>query len=293
MTDVYRTPALVCPSCASPMRDFKDRLICDACSGMLIGLDDFRSACADMVGTDIDIELYDLEPSKTEPKPVCPKCQGELAVCKLRVGGKKMRGEFSTCARDGLWFGRDVLPSVFAVINRKIGAGPRFDAAGGHTRRMYQASSGGSASDGLTIARWRNRPRKRAQTLTPVNAYGDKTLRCPQCADRQLLFMADRWGCENCRGTFVQTAALEALVTEMKHIQEIDEPWSMPAVTGAVGARACPVCVAAMTVETLDGVTIDRCPEHGVWFDPTELEVVLVREGDPPKGIIGWLRRLF
>ena len=288
MTDVYRTPALVCPACASPMREFANRLICDACSGMLIGLDDFRSACADMVGSDIDVELYDLEASEAEAKPVCPKCQRELAVCKLRVGRKKMRGAFSTCARDGLWFGRDVLPSVFAVISRKI-VGPRFDAAGGHTRRTYQPSSGGSASDGLTIARWRNRPRKRAQTLNPINAYSDRTLRCPQCAERELVFMADRWGCENCRGTFVQAAALEALVSEM-----IDAPWAMPAMIGSGScARVCPVCVTPMTEDTLDGVTIDRCPEHGVWFDPNELEVVLVREGDRPTGIIAWLRRLF
>lgn len=288
MSDVYRTAALICPACASPMREFADRLVCDHCEGILLGLEDLRAACSDIAGSDLDVELFDLE----ESKAACPRCQRPLATCRLRVGSTKIRarvrGDFASCVQDGVWLGRGGLAGVLAAAGRKW-AHPRqsFDAAGAHTRRVFQPRSGGSATDGLTIARWRNRPRKRAQTLTPINAYADRTLRCPVCADRDLVFLADRYACEQCRGVFVQVAALETLVAEM-----IDAPWEMPPAAGVAGARGCPVCVAPMTVETVEGVTIDRCT-HGVWFDPTELEALLVREGDQPTGVVAWLRRLF
>lgn len=222
--------------------------------------------------------------------------RAELSACKLRVGGKKIRGAFETCERDGLWFGRDALPAVFAQVNRQLMGYVGGYKQGDHTRKRFQGRSGGDASHGLSIAAWRNRPRKRAATVTPVNVYADRTLRCPVCSVRDLAFVVDRWACEQCHGVFVQTAAVEALVMEM-----IDAPWSIPAPAGAPGARACPVCVAAMTIETLDGVSLDRCAEHGVWFDPSELEAVLVREGDldaayaagNSAGLVGWLRRLF
>jgi Zn-finger nucleic acid-binding protein len=46
-------------------------------------------------------------------------------------------------------------------------------------------------------------------------------------------------------------------------------------------------------VNELEGATIDRCPAHGVWFDPQELETVLQRAGTEPTGVVAWLRRLF
>src|SRR5688572_29823489 len=106
---------------------------------------------------------------------------------------------------------------------------------------MYQPSSGRAASDGLMITTWRDRPRKRAKTMTPVNVYADQKLRCPACGDRELVFMGDRWTCDGCHGLFVQTAALAALVEEMT-----GQPWQAPAVAGAPGSRSCPVCTVVM-----------------------------------------------
>jgi Zn-finger nucleic acid-binding protein len=40
-------------------------------------------------------------------------------------------------------------------------------------------------------------------------------------------------------------------------------------------ARGCPECKAAMQTVTLETVELDRCAEHGVWFDPAELPAVL------------------
>ena len=287
MNDVYRTAALICPACASPMREFHKRLVCDACEGMLLEVADFQSACADLVGGDPTVELFDRKPSEAERKPVCPKCSAEMGTCRVKVKDKKLHGAFSICDRDGLWFGRDVLAGVFATITRKL-VGYVGGYKGDHTRRMFQPNSGGDASEGLTIAAWRHRPRKRAKTLSPVNAYRDQPLPCPVCRTRELAFLADRYGCDECHGAFVENAALEALVGEMT-----GAPWQVPAVTGAPGSRSCPICAEALSEERLEGATIDRCVKHGVWFDPKELEEVLQHAGAPPTGLVGYLRRLF
>jgi len=279
VTDVYRTSALICPECASPMREFHKRLVCDGCQGMLLELDDFRSACADLVG-DVKLELFDREPSKAERKPICPRCGGELGVCRVKVNGKKLKGRFSVCDRDGLWFARSILPDTFARITRTmIGY-----IGGTHSA----ASVGTDAAAGLTIAGWRNRPRHRAKTLSPVNAHADQTLPCPACRTRELVFMGDRYGCDGCHGLFVENAALVAMVEDMT-----TATWELPPPTGAPGARSCPICAQPLADERLEGEPIDRCPAHGVWFDPNELGGVLHHAGAPPTGLIGWLRRLF
>lgn len=39
--------------------------------------------------------------------------------------------------------------------------------------------------------------------------------------------------------------------------------------------RQCPHCATMMDLHELAGVVIDRCPEHGIWFDPGELMTAL------------------
>ena len=284
VTDVYRTSALICPACASPMREFQKRLVCDQCEGMLLELEDFASACADLVG-EAPVELIDKE---TPDKPaICPRCGHEMQTCRVKVKGKKIGGRFSTCERDGLWFGRDVLPNVFATLTRRVLRYVGGYKSGDHTRKMFQPTTVGDASEGLSITAWRNRPRKRAKTLTPVNAYRDQTLLCPACR-QELHFLGDRYTCAQCHGCFVENAALEGLVAEMT-----GQPWTIPAMVGSVGQRSCPICASALGVESLEGASIDRCPSHGVWFDPQELEDVLKHSAERPGGLLGWLRRLF
>lgn len=270
------------------MREFGGRLICDACEGMLLSVEDFQHACEDLIGSSTPVELFDRVASKDEHPPVCPRCQGAMGTCRVRVKGKKLRGSFSYCEHDGLWFGRDVLPDAFATLTRKLVGYVGGYKQGDHTRRMFQPTTPGDASDGLSIASWRNRPRKRTPTLTPINIYGDRPLPCPACRTRDLRFLADRYGCDECHGVFVQNAALVGLVADMT-----SELWDLPAPTGAPGPRACPVCAELLVVEVLEGASIDRCATHGIWFDPSELEQVLKATGEPPSGVIGWLRRLF
>ena len=284
---IYRTAGYCCPTCRSPLREYQHRWICDECAGMLIGFDDFESACADLVG-DSRLDIRDRAHSTTP----CPLCTVAMQSCHIRVGTVKVKAKVSFCEKDGLWFGKGLLTDVFARLSSKshrLTTGPYFDA-GNHTRPIFAPGRRGSASDGLSIAEWRNRPRKRAHTLTPVNAYRDQKLRCPVCPDSTLDFMGDRFACAGCHGLFVENAAVEALVTDM-----IGEAWQIPAVAGEAGARRCPVCETDLVVEKVEGATIDRCAAHGLWFDPKELEEVLQHAdaGHRPHGLIGWVRRLF
>ena len=48
-----------------------------------------------------------------------------------------------------------------------------------------------------------------------------------------------------------------------------------------------------MIVELLEGVTIDRCAGHGVWFDDSELQAALHHASAEPTGLGGWIKQLF
>ena len=43
------------------------------------------------------------------------------------------------------------------------------------------------------------------------------------------------------------------------------------------GARPCPVCKHDMLTVSLEDVALDRCKDHGIWFDANELQQVLQR----------------
>lgn len=39
--------------------------------------------------------------------------------------------------------------------------------------------------------------------------------------------------------------------------------------------KNCPICNKEMTKDSLNGVTVDRCLMHGIWFDKGELKSVV------------------
>ena len=39
--------------------------------------------------------------------------------------------------------------------------------------------------------------------------------------------------------------------------------------------RPCPMCAAGMQAVDLHGIELDRCGQHGIWFDANELDAVL------------------
>jgi len=305
MTDPYRSTDVVCPSCTSaavPLREFQGRLVCDECGGMLLEVADFRDSLRETDGSVDELVVVEMNPVG---RP-CPRCQVDLAWCVVHYGKLELSGAFQACAKHGIWVARDAMTKVFALVARRVsGRGTRGGGAGGTSKILHYGnlagggmsgamnsiasafgSSAGSAG-GLRVSSWAS-SRPRVHTLY-VSAHKDKRLGCPTCQDTALAFAGDRWPCTTCEGTFVENAALEAMVQDLR-----TAPWEVPVVSGAPGERECPVCRAKMIVEVLEAVTIDRCGAHGVWFDEHELQDALQHVQSPePSGVGGWIKKLF
>ena len=315
MTDAYRTSGFVCPTCPnSALREFQSRLVCDECNGMLLSADDLVGSIHELDGSLTGaLEYLDEKPAKA----ACPRCRGPMSTCGIKLGALAIGDTFLHCARDGVWFPRAKMTALFARVSRSggfrglgatsavgasaghgVNAGGSFNAStvgnmpsghGGMSGAMAgiaNAFGGGSpASSGLAISHWgSNRPR--VHTLF-VSAHKDRELTCPACK-ATLAYQGDRWACATCAGSYVENAALAALVEEMAL-----RPWTLPPVSGKPGERGCPICATAMIVELLEGVTIDRCADHGVWFDDTELQDALHHASVEPSGLAGWVKHLF
>jgi hypothetical protein len=283
----YRIAGLRCPQCPeSPLREFQDRLVCDECQGMLIGHADFATACADLDGRAIELAFSGDKPSLTH---TCPKCERHMTLCRVHLKPTKTTADVMRCDRDGIWCQNGFLEVVFANLSRSRPGHPGYNYA----RTLPNGPDGLPvpqlrAGTGLRISEWGDRPRHRKPTLTPINAYADRDLACPVCTTSELVFFGDRYACGGCGGTFVQNAAFEAMVMDVAK-----ELFQLPAATGAPGPRACPVCKEAMLVDDVEQVPIDRCQQHGLWFDPNELAITLERaSGQFEKGWRAWLKRL-
>jgi Zn-finger nucleic acid-binding protein len=284
----YRSTSQCCPQCGDmPLREFQQRLICDQCAGMLIDEADLTTACSDLVSKDIKLSFDDAKPTTY----ACPKCERAMTSCDVSFTPLEVKADVHRCERHGVWFRGGLLAGTFALLGRKahgIFRSRSYDTGGATGLDGLPAARHGATS-GLRISEWRNRPRRRDKTLTPINAYRDQQLACPVCTTSELTFFGDRYACAQCSGTFVQNAAFEAMVID------ISKEWfELPAVHGDAGPRGCPVCTNAMHVEELDSVPIDRCAAHGIWFDANELTVALERaSGQFDQGWRAWLKRVF
>lgn len=168
---------------------------------------------------------------------------------------------FLRCERDGLWCGGGVLERVFEKVSRQMPRIPSFgpDLAIG--------------PDGLpevrfaTAATGRQRPDR--PVVPAVDPYADRMLQCPACRDQPLAFQDDRWSCTACGGAFVDPTGLVAMVQNIA-----GRYWELPPI-GVAGDRVCPVCASALATGDLEGVAVDRCAEHGIWFGPGGLATAL------------------
>jgi ribosomal protein S27AE len=311
MSDAYRTSAFRCPVCGdASLRVFQSRLVCDECQGMLLDPDDFAESIREIDGSDDALVATDTGSAGTQ----CPHCHLMMTSCKLQLGSFELKGPFMRCAMHGIWVPRAAMTATFAKASRRGGGfkgiGGTSGIAGGlsgapnnvaaSVANMPSAHSGMSgamagiasafgggapASSGLAISNWAHH-RPRAHTLF-VSAHKGQTLRCPACKVA-LAYQGDRWSCGSCSGLFVENEALVAMIREMT-----TTPWELPELAGTPGERACPLCGTPMIVELLEGVTIDRCTAHGVFFDDHELEQALHHAAAQPTGLGAWLKRLF
>ncbi|HUS27421.1 MAG TPA: zf-TFIIB domain-containing protein [Kofleriaceae bacterium] len=312
MGDAYRTSAFMCPVCeGATLREYKERLVCDQCQGMMLSTDDFADSIREIDGSQDPIAVTDTDATKRG----CPHCSVPMKECKVTLGSLSVAGAMH-CATHGIWMPRKQMTSAFARASRRGGfagmgatggARSRFGGGGsgadassiianmpsahsGMSGAMAGIASafggGGPASGGLAISHWQSR-RPRAHTIY-VSAHKDQQLGCPACK-KPLAYWGDRWRCAHCPGLFVETAALVGMVSEM-----VNGPWELPPLAGKPGERVCSICESPMVVEVLEGVTVDRCEHaHGVWFDEHELEQVLHHASTPHGGLGTWIKRLF
>ena len=299
MVESYREAGLTCPMCKAPLREFGERLVCDECQAMLIGLDDFAAAVHELDGNTEAAEVDALEPTDK----TCPRCAAPMSTCALKIGRLKLPEYYLHCAAHGVWMPQQTLTAVFARVSyvahigrargRTYGGvslppdtGVAYGGMAGAMRSIGSAFGAGVPADaGLAITRYRA-PRVHSVF---VSAFKERRLGCPSCKETALEYCGDRWACQTCRGVFVETAALASMIAAMTN-----ETWELPPITGKPGERACPICNQAMLVEVHEAATIDHCASHGVWFDETELGSILYSAGvGKPKSVGGWLQQLF
>jgi Zn-finger nucleic acid-binding protein/ribosomal protein S27AE len=251
------------------MREVGRRLVCDSCGGMQVSVDELER----VMGAGEAATLIDDGASAL----VCPRCDGTMRGCRLAVGKLELDHALAQCKRDGVWFPGGALEDTFV----RVGAAGHKGGGVGH-----RSGGDGRVSTYVPMYQPKHRP---IPPPVPMSQFKDRRLPCPVCGGAALELALDRWTCAGCGGAFVENAALVVMVGEM-----IRGPWEMPPPHGADGKRACPVCTLAMQVEWFEDVEIDRCAEHGVWFDPTELGDALQHASGVGhrRGVAAWLKRL-
>ena len=266
--DPYRDATIACPSCGTRLRGLDERLICDACGGMLLPVVDFAASTVDLGASRVDVVAGE------SVARACPRCGGVLTTATLEVDRRRLKTRVTACMHHGLWFDGGALERAATEISRRTSRGRgraiADEATGGWWR--YPLPKARSAS---LVAR---EPAFRPRVRTPfASALADRSLACPTCHGR-LQLRGMLWTCDD-HGVFVEHDVLAAMVAEM-----MNAPWDPPPWTGALdvaGARACPACAESLATGELAGATVERCAAHGLWFAPGELENALGRLGKP------------
>jgi len=126
---------------------------------------------------------------------------------------------------------------------------------------------------------------------------------CPSC--RTALATAGRTErCAACDGAWIHEEVLVGMLQQTASAL-VFLPWQpRDAAEPRERDRPCAVCARPMQSVSLAHVALDRCPDHGVWFDASELAALLKhakelkadptrRSDDKRTGLLGALARLF
>jgi len=128
--------------------------VCDACSGMMLTLEDLAGGIHDMTSITPELHYRDEKPGKR----ACPQCAAVMSRCKLTLGleelTEKVRPELDRCAEHGLWFDAEELAKVFEKVAGKghgggvgrtysPGRGATVDENQGRWSAMFKGRSGG------------------------------------------------------------------------------------------------------------------------------------------------------
>lgn len=121
-------------------------------------------------------------------------------------------------------------------------------------------------------------------------------MKCP--VDQSPLVEAGRtMKCETCEGAWVREEAVVAIL-EQRASTLVELPW----VAREDKPRPCAECAAPMQTVNLGSVALDRCAQHGVWFDANEMTSLLkqakrfathAEDDEPREGLLLRLAKLF
>ena len=132
MSDPFRDQHRTCPACNAPLREFRSRLVCDACEGMLAPLADLAFAIEEITGVVPAFVYADEAPGKR----ACPACHAPMSSFKLRLQLEdelvKAAPALDRCAEHGIWFDQDELADVFEVARAKHPGGGGHRVVHGH-----------------------------------------------------------------------------------------------------------------------------------------------------------------
>jgi Zn-finger nucleic acid-binding protein len=136
MTDPFRSGSqLLCPACEGALREFRGRLVCDACDGIMLTVEDLVAGIHDMTSIAATFEWTHEKPGKRK----CPHCGEAMTACHVIVhlenDLEKPKPELDRCATHGVWFDREELAKVFEKVATKgYGGGVGRTFKGEHSR---------------------------------------------------------------------------------------------------------------------------------------------------------------
>jgi Zn-finger nucleic acid-binding protein len=132
----------------------------------------------------------------------------------------------------------------------------------------------------------------------------DEELICPSCGTA-LTSAGYTQRCKACDGAWIGEDALVGILQERTSTM-VFLPWQPREAREGEAGRTCAVCRKPLTPVALGTIALDRCADHGVWFDHKELAGLLSEakqfaadeaashEDDKHEGsLLDALRRLF
>jgi len=144
----YRDDHRACPRCNAALREFRERLVCDACEGMMIAEADLCGAIVELTSLQPTLVYRDGAPGKR----ACPQCSVAMTTARLTIeleGEKRSHAapELDRCATHGLWFDESELAAVLEkVAGKGLGGGsakPSGGTRGGAAPRSFTFNLGG------------------------------------------------------------------------------------------------------------------------------------------------------
>lgn len=117
MSDRYSE--LLCPACQKPLREFRNRFVCDSCNGIMVAVADLSGAIEDLTSVVPGFAWDHEKPSQR----ACPACRTKMTICRiiLELEGEVLhpKPELDRCEAHGVWFDSEELAKVFEKIAGK------------------------------------------------------------------------------------------------------------------------------------------------------------------------------